>query len=127
MAKTSYMPPETSVAAYREVKAKGKSFCHREIVHNTLLKLRNKMGTASDIAMHCTLDYYEVNRRVKELIMEERIYIFSERGGRSMGDNPCRIYKVCEAGVQGQAAGLQGQVAGAEGRCVERDFQGQLF
>ncbi len=123
MSKTTYMPPQTSVAAYREVKAKGKSYCHREIVYNTLLlKLRNKMGTASDIAMHCTLDYYEVNRRVKELIKEERIYIFSERGGRSMGDNPCRIYKVNECGERRAESDPQC----GEGT-AESDAQGQLF
>ena len=93
------MPPGTSVAAYKEVKTKGRDSSHSEIVYNTLLRLRNKTGTASDIAMHCILDYYEVNRRIKELITDKRIYILSERGGRSLGDNPCRIYKVCEEHV----------------------------
>ena len=97
MPKTSYIPPEASLTAYTDIKAKRKDTCNRDIVFNTLhLKLRNKMGTASDIAMHCTLDYHEVNRRVKELIKEKRIYIFSEKGGRSLGDNPCRIYKIAE-------------------------------
>jgi len=97
MPKISYMPPEASLAAYSTVKTKKKDTSNRDIVFNTLLlKLRDKMGTASDIALHCNLDYHEVNRRVKELIKEQRIYIFSEKGGRSLGDNPCRIYKVTE-------------------------------
>jgi len=110
MPKTSYMPPEASLTAYTDIKAKRKDTCNRDIVFNTLLlKLRNKMGTASDIAMHCTLDYHEVNRRVKELIKENRIYIFSEKGGRSLGDNPCRIYKITEEALPENTAPVQEQ------------------
>lgn len=86
------MQPITSRIAHD--KAKTTKQAHGDIIYNTLLKLSNNMGTASDICLKCKLDYTEVNRRVSELIADGRVYIVSERGGRVANThNPCRIYK----------------------------------
>lgn len=86
--------PITSRLAHNKVKADGKDRTHQNIIYDTLKALSNEMGTASDIAIRCKLDYIEVNRRLSELVADNRIYIFSETGGKSPSKRACRIYKV---------------------------------
>lgn len=89
----------SSREAYNEVKRKGKDKVIQDLVYSALLRLPNHMGTASDITVQLTrninnmLDYADVNRRVSELVEDDRIRIISEKGGKTFRRNKCRIYK----------------------------------
>lgn len=83
--------PLSSKLAHEKITDSGQKVTHQRIVLETLLTL--KKGTASDIAVRCRLDYVEVVRRLSDLTAAGKIEIASERGGRTTGGNPCRIYR----------------------------------
>ena len=84
--------PKTSIEAHDKVKASGQKETHARIIYSTLMRMRGRMGTASDIAIKCRIDYTEVCRRMKEMVEDNLVYIYSERGGKTTGGNACRVY-----------------------------------
>ncbi len=84
--------PETSRLAHEKVKSEGKDKIHQQIIYDALLNRPNRVGTCSDIAINCNLDYYQVGKRISELLADGRIEIASEKGGRR-GNRACRIYR----------------------------------
>lgn len=95
----------SSREAYKKVKEKKTDVLQREAVYNALMRLNNRMGTASDITVELTrtpgntLGYYDVNRRIGDLVNIGLVEIISEKGGKSFRKNTCRIYKIGSAPV----------------------------
>jgi len=48
--------------------------------------------TALQISEATGLDYWQVNRRIGELVEAKSAYVYSETGGKSPKGRPCRVY-----------------------------------
>ena len=54
--------------------------------------LEKEAVTAGDIAMYCEINYYQINKRLSELVREQKIFVVSETGGVSPSGRKCRMY-----------------------------------
>lgn len=85
--------PETSRLANHKMNDTGTKESHYSIIYNALMSMPNSMGTATDIALRCKVDYVATNRRLGEMVGSGMIEIFSNRGGKTRTGNPCRVYR----------------------------------
>jgi len=92
--------PPSSRMANDKMNETGTKLKHADIIYNAILESPNRMATATNVAIVTRLDYVSVNRRLSELVTAKRIEIFSEKGGRTATNNPCRIYQALVASSQ---------------------------
>ena len=91
-------PPAASLKAYDAIKRNGVDKNQRTAIYNAIViamaMLERATVTAGDIAMYCEINYYQINKRLSELVREPKSFVASETGGVSPSGRKCRTYGV---------------------------------
>lgn len=94
MAKSHYMPPQTSLDAHEGVKERNQKLTHGEIILNALRV--KKSGNYEEIAMFTNLTSIQVVRRLSELEKAGKIAKTGRRSKTFSGDTG-EVYAIVEA------------------------------